>query len=274
VLAIERRKVMPLRPGVYEPSDTLLEQGSLGASAEPPIAACPTPVAGLAWEKARSRWQRSCDRTWFEHTVYALDRFLRRRQGIYEYTTHAQCLFRIERSRAEHRFTLADGTHIRTGDRILKLHLWNEHIPPMAAEGPTVAWGLEVCRAIGVSLSELVRYMRLRSELDDVPAVCGDMYLGSPSQGDQFARIVARYGFETLPRGACWRPTVLHRLGENMLIVLLVLVTNPVVLRQSALRPFHRRVFMSRGVLERNFGAGAAERGGRVRAPARRLTRA
>ena len=93
-----------------------------------------------------------------------------------------------------------------------------------------------------------------------MPAICGDMYLRTPTQGDQFARIVARYGFETLARGACWRPTVWHRLGENVLIVLLVLVTNPIVLR-SALRPFHRRVFLSRGVLERYYGASCEEPG-------------
>ena len=207
-------------------------------------------------------------RTLFENSVYALDRFLRRRRGIYEYTTHPQCLFRIERTRVEHAFTLADGVQLRAGDRLLKLHLWNEHIPPMGTHGPSVAWGLEVTRAIGISLAELARYLRLRRELDDVPAISGDMYLSTPARGDQFARIVARYGFEAVARGACWRPTALHRFGENVLLVLLVLVTNPVVLR-SALRPYHRRVFLSRAVLERNYGVSPAERGSGLDAPAR-----
>jgi hypothetical protein len=222
----------------------------LAGNAEQQIASWRAQPSGLG---RQPRHSQSSERSLFEHCVYALDRFLRRRQGIYEYTTHAQCLFRIERSRAEHGITLADGVRVRPGDRLLKLHLWNEHIPAMGSRGPSVAWALEVRRAIELSLSELARYLRLRRELDDVPAICGDMYLGTPAQGDQFARIVARYGFETLARGACWRPSVLHRFGENVLIILLVLVTNPVVLR-SALRPYHRRVFLSRALLERHYG--------------------
>ena len=130
---------MPLRPGVYEPRDAVLERGGLAGNAEERIAAWRGRASGREWQRAQSGPQRNPRRTPFEHCVYGIDRFLRRRQGIYEYTTHAQCLFRIERSRAEHGFKLADGAQVRAGDRLLKLHLWNEHIPAMGSQGPSVA---------------------------------------------------------------------------------------------------------------------------------------
>jgi hypothetical protein len=33
---------------------------------------------------------------WLQSAVFALDRRIRDRLGVYEYTTHAQCLFRLQ----------------------------------------------------------------------------------------------------------------------------------------------------------------------------------
>src|SRR5690242_5567211 len=111
-----------------------------------------------------------------------LDGWLRRRQGIYEFTTDRRCLFRAEIGHSDRALTLGDGTRLAAGDPILILHLWNEHIPPLGPRGPTVAWARRVSRAAHLSLRELARHLQQHAELDEVVAIRGDMHLGSARQ--------------------------------------------------------------------------------------------
>lgn len=89
--------------------------------------------------------------------VFALDRWLRRRQGSYEFSTRTRsdCLFRIEPRTADRRIVLSDGACACAGDPLIKLHLWNEHIPRMDRRGPTVGWARHISRAVDSSLAEL-----------------------------------------------------------------------------------------------------------------------
>lgn len=196
--------------------------------------------------------KRSSTLPWVEW-VMKLDGWLRRRQGIYEYTTERRCLFRVELGRSDCSVTLADGTELASGDPVLVLHLWNEHIRPLTVRGPTVAWARHMSRAAHISLRELARYLQQNAELDDINAIYGDMQLGSARQAEQFTRIVSRYGFETVDEGKPDYDGALHRFGKNILILLLVAATNPVALRSAILRRFHRRVFISRAVLARRY---------------------
>ena len=197
---------------------------------------------------------------WLERAVFSLDRLLRARLGIYEYSNNPQCVFRIGLARAEQPFPLPDGSVIRAGDEILELHLWNEHIPAMGHEGPTLAWARQVRAALSASFVELARYLEQHPELRHVRAICGDMHLSTRQQRDQLARIVARYGFIVVDSRT--RPGALHRLGKPILIALLVLATNPAALRSAILRRQHTRLLLPRAALERRFrcDAGAAAR--------------
>ena len=196
--------------------------------------------------------KRSSTLSWVDW-VLKLDGWLRRRQGIYEYTSDRRCLLRAEIGRSDCAVTLADGTRLATGDPVLVLHLWNEHIPPLGRRGPTVAWARHMSRAAHISLRELARYLQQHGELDDVAAVYGDMHLGSARQVEQFTRLVTRYGFETVDEGEVQTDGALHRFGKDILVLLLVAATNPVALRRTLLRRFHRRVFISRAVLARRY---------------------
>jgi hypothetical protein len=185
---------------------------------------------------------------WVGYAVYALDRIVRKRVGIYEYSADDLCLFRVHLDRADHSLSLKDGTHIHRGDPILKLHIWNEHMPCMGKRGPSVAWGRQVSRCIDVSLKELARYLQQESAVSDVNAVCADMCLGTAEQRQQLARIVGRYGFESA-RDGLGEPGVLERVGQNIMMWLLVLVTNPSTLRGAILLRAHQRIFLSRAAL-------------------------
>lgn len=193
---------------------------------------------------------------WVEHAVLWLDRLLRRRYGIYEFTAHPECMFRVERAQADQTLTLSDGTHIRLGDPILKLHLWNEHMPPIGPNGPTVAWGRRAQRVAERSLNLLAIYLR-QGELSDVVAICADVRLSTARKRNQLAHITARLGFEAVDDPKVGRPGALRGLGENILVFLLVLATNPLALRGSVLLRDHQRVCMSSIGLERRYGGRA-----------------
>jgi hypothetical protein len=196
---------------------------------------------------------------WFEQAVFGLDRWLRQRQGVLEYTDNRNCLFRIQRARAETPLVLGDGTRISAGDAVLNIHLWNEQFPPMGPDGATMRWARAVAGGIDLSLRELAQHLRWTRELDDVVALRADMRLGTMEQSSQLARISSRYGFEA----ACVAEEqgAIHRLGENLFLVLLVLATNPVALRAHVLWRDHTLVYLSRSSLEQRYATTTPRRG-------------
>lgn len=187
-----------------------------------------------------------------EPAVFGLDRWLRQRQGVFEFTDHPRCLFRIQRAHAETEVVLADGTRLAPGDTILNLHLWNEHVPPIGPDGPTVLWGRALARGVDLSLRELARYLRWTRGFDDAAALRGDMRLGDANRSAQLARIAAYYGFESTSEGI-ESGTAGHRLAENVFMMLLVLASNPAALRAPVLRRTHTPVYMPRVTLMQRY---------------------
>lgn len=185
-----------------------------------------------------------------EQWVFGLDRWLQRWHGVYEFTARQDCLLRAELCLAEESLLLSDGVCVRRGDPMLKVHLWNEQMPSMGQAGPTIAWARRTSRGLETSLRELARHVAQSSDLDAVAAVYAD-WLGTVKQTAQLRRIVARYGFEAAKDSRVGRPGPLRLLGENILMVLLVLATNPIAFRAAVLRRDHTRVVMSRAKLLR-----------------------
>jgi hypothetical protein len=186
-----------------------------------------------------------------EQWVFSLDRWLRRWHGVYEFTAHRECLFRAERCLAEETLLLSDGVWVHRGDPLLKVHLWNEHVPAMGQKGPTVAWARRASRAVETSLRELARHVAQCADLDAVVAVCADMRLATAKQSAQLTRIVSRFGFEPVKDSRVGRPGFLRLIGENILMGMLVLATNPIAFRAAILRRDHARVILSRTKLLR-----------------------
>jgi hypothetical protein len=85
------------------------------------------------------------------------------------------------------------------------------------------------------------------------------MSLGSAERSDQVARLVARYGFERIPpAGPPKLSERVHRLGENILISMLVIARNAAALRTDTLRRDRVMVYLSRQALEQRYGFGRA----------------
>jgi hypothetical protein len=215
------------------------------------------------WDSAEHRTQSSYSHPWLADAVSALDTRLRRRQAVFEYSRNPACVFRVDLSPSARTLALRDGTRVRRGQRIARLHFWNEQIPPVPAEGATIAWARQMQRAIAISLRELASYLASRSAFADIAVVCADVPSGTIAQREQLARIMARYGFETiiepehLPIGER-----LHRLGENILISLIVLAYNAGALRSDTLKRVRVPIYLSRRVLEREFGGWAGSGSG------------
>jgi hypothetical protein len=205
------------------------------------------------WDSAEQRVSYS--HPWLAEAFAALDERLRRRQAVFEYTNSPACVFRIDVGRSRRSLALRDGTHVRAGQRIARLHFWNEQIPPVPKNGATIAWARQMRDAIAVSLHELARYLASRPEFGDVAAICGDAPSGTRAQSEQLARIMARYGFEAVVEPE--DPPIgerLRRFGENILISLIIFAHNPGALRPDTLKRVRLPIYLSRRGLEREFG--------------------
>src|SRR5262249_57804037 len=63
-------------------------------------------------------------------------------------------------------------------DRVIDLHLWNEHVPLMPKQGATIAWARRMCFCIEVSLRELAKHLMARPELDDISVIRANVTFG------------------------------------------------------------------------------------------------
>jgi hypothetical protein len=209
-------------------------------------------VCDSAQRKSRAPYGRR----WLVEALSAFDDRQRRRQAVFEYTRDPACIFRIDVTRASRAVTLRDGTFLRPGDRVVRLHFWNEQIPTLPEDGATIAWARRMQKAIGGSLEELARYLAAQPDLADIAAICGHVPSGTKSQSRQIARIMAYYGFETIletePLPFAER---LHRFGENILISLIVLAHNAGALRSDTLARVRVPIFLSRRALDHEFTA-------------------
>lgn len=188
--------------------------------------------------------------------VSMIDKTLRARQEIFEYSNCSQCIFRVHLAAAEREIALVDGTRLPRGSRLLGLHIWNEHVPPFPAQGPTVGWARRMCRDVELSLEELAAFVAGNPALDDVAAVGGKVMFGSTEQTELVGQVAERYGFvravDAEPDHSVAQK--LHRLGENILISMIVISYNPAALRSDFLRRERVPVYLRRGELLRRFG--------------------
>lgn len=206
-----------------------------------------------AWDSAGQRTWRRHSHPWLAEALFAFDAWLRRRQAVFEYTSNPACVFRLDISRSRRPLVLRDGTRVHPGQRIARLHFWNEQVPPVPKQGATIAWARQMQQAMATSLTELANYLASRPELSDVTVVCADAPSGTRAQSEQLARIMRRYGFETIaaPEHLAIAERA-HRLGENILISLIVFARNAAALRVDTLQRVRVPIYVSRAVLEKN----------------------
>ena len=188
--------------------------------------------------------------------VSAIDRTLRARQGIFEYSTCPDCIFRVQLAASARCIALADGTNVPADGRLIQLHLWNEHVPPFPARGPTISWARRIRRDLEMSLQELATFVASRPALADVMALEANMAFGSSEQTQLLAGLASRYGFVRAADSTRGYSILeaLHLLGENILISMIVMSHNPAALRADCFRRGRVRVYLHRAELMKRFG--------------------
>lgn len=199
--------------------------------------------------------------------VRLLDWRLRISQGIFEYTSDPQCMFRINLSCAEESTKLRDGANISAGEELIELHIWNDHMPPIGPNGPDLAWANLVGGRIERSLHDLAAYISAHPNLSEIPALRANTTFMVRNER-QLRRLVMHYGFEVQgivqPNGAFAR---IRRFGENILVWLLVWTFNPGERKKTKLSRPRYAIWMSRSTLMSRYGGAPRRRNGDGRQP-------
>lgn len=122
--------------------------------------------------------------------IQRIDEHLRLKAGVFEFCDDRQCFFRLGVHDLDRDVMVPDGV-IQTGSRVLEIHMWNERLPKMPAEGFDFAWAADGARRTLYSFRAAAAYLREHEELHDVVAVGGESVL--------FDKIMRRVGFEVRP---------------------------------------------------------------------------
>ena len=126
--------------------------------------------------------------------VRLLDQSLRKVQGVFEYWDDPDCMFRVSRGRAPHSISLPD-SEIPEDAEVLLLHFWNEHMPQIPPEGPTISMAMRAARMLKASFRALAREVQQDPGLADVTAVGGAGVLiypdaGPGAEGDRWIGVI------------------------------------------------------------------------------------
>lgn len=211
------------------------------------------------WDSAKHGTPSPHSHPWLADALFAFDTRLRRRSAVIEYSNHPSCIFRLDIARVRQPVTLRDGTRLNPGERMARLHFWNEQVPAVPRNGTTIGWARRMQQSIALSLRELARYLALRPDLRDITMICGDVPSGTKAQSRQLAYIIGYYGFEAIAEQE--RLSIgerIHRLAENILISLIVFAHNARTLRRDTLSRARLPIYLSRRALDERFGGANA----------------
>lgn len=130
--------------------------------------------------------------------IRGFDRFLRKVLGVFEFCTGPECLLRVRRTALAHPVTL-DGRTFPVGTLVVELHLWNEHLPPLPPEGPTLNWAVQTHRRLKRSFQALAASISRDPRLADAELIGGVTVLPLAGAHAGGVRLFEQLGFTILP---------------------------------------------------------------------------
>jgi hypothetical protein len=133
--------------------------------------------------------------------ILALERHMRRKLGVFEFSDDPDCLFRAQLTKAGRVLQLPDGA-VSAGEPVLELHLWSEHFSPVSSEGLNMRWGVNASRQVAISCRALARYLRDEPAMRNVRAVGGTTGLFAAGEGSGWEAVLTRLGFAVMPHGS------------------------------------------------------------------------
>jgi len=129
--------------------------------------------------------------------IRSFDRWLCRIEKVYVFYEEADCILRIQVTKAPHRLQFA--THeLLKGQPVLMLHLWNERIPLIPQTGADMSWAVKTYRMFLRSLHKVGNYVKNEPGVMGVQAVGGISALFSLADPAGGLGMLRRLGFEVV----------------------------------------------------------------------------
>jgi len=161
---------------------------------------------------------------------------------------------------------LSEKIQLCRGDLIAELHLWNEHIPQIPANGPNLSWAVLTERRMRQSLMLLAGHVRANPRLDQVRTFHAHALFGSGKSQAKMQRFAKLHGFE-LARAqmpASWWEH-LRNLGECLHQWAMIRAFNPGALAgRQLINVTHHQLWISREALLAKFPDPRPEAGTRA----------
>lgn len=184
-----------------------------------------------------------------DRAVLAVDRSLRRANGIFEFCEDDDCILRIAVIPAESRIRLPGGTEVLPEDPIIDLHFWNEHLLTLDRVRSSLGWGGGFRTRLRSSLRQLAGYVESHPELRGVKACRAKAAF---FRDRRLRRAAYQHGFvAAVPEGTVARHV--HEFLEVFLLYGLTWVFNPGALHGRTRLPQRCHLWMSRQELLRRY---------------------
>lgn len=126
--------------------------------------------------------------------IRVTDALLRRKDGIFEYNTAPECIFRANICRNPEFYLGPRVSRMHGPGKVLQLHFRSENIPPLPAGGPSIAYARQLNRIALASLKMLADYLLQNDAMKDVVLIGGItnmLFAGNVQAG---SRIFTRLG--------------------------------------------------------------------------------
>lgn len=186
-------------------------------------------------------------------SVGVFDAIIRTYYGVYEFTDDPACVLRVGLGQARAAVSLSEGTRIEIGELVGTLHLWNEHLPRYAPDGPDLRWACAMRDQMRRSLCSLAEHVEREPAWREIRALRAEAALSTRLGISQVQRVGERYGFERVPADFSLLRR-LHAVGESFTLWSLTRAFNPAALpRQPFLRD-HHELWISRTSLLGRYG--------------------
>ena len=182
-----------------------------------------------------------------------LDLLLRRIYGVHEFTQDENCILRVALGKSKEEITLSDGTKIGKGEVVGELHFWNERIPPMDEEGPSLEWALKFHRLLMASLKKLAIYLENEPQFESVRAFRGETTFSKESLEGR--ALFERLGFDLVRMDRTGKLKRFGEFWENFYAWGLIWTFNPGSLRRKDFFRLERaQLWISRQALLERYG--------------------
>jgi len=125
------------------------------------------------------------------------DAWLSRVEEVFEFCQSPECLLRLQLAQTWHDLRLPDIT-LHAGEPVLLVHLWNERLLQIPAQGPDLGWAKPMQRRFVGSLGLVAGYIHRSPALANIHALGGVTVLAGPGN-DGGSRMLRRLGFAVIP---------------------------------------------------------------------------